>query len=222
MITLPDFSKAFEYENNFYLSCDNTRFSKFLAHYELYKMTRDLPGAIAECGVYKGVSFVRFAGFRSLFEIPQSRKLIGFDTFGKFPETGYKDDKKYRDKLVKVSGEQSISKEQLFEVLKNKDIDKNIELIEGDVVKTVPKYIKENPHLKISLLNLDTDIYEPGVVILKYFWPRIVKGGILILDDYGVFPGETKAVDEYFKGKNVKIMKFSFAMTPCYIIKNEF
>jgi len=222
MIKLPDFSKAFEYENNFYLSCDNTRFSKFIAHYELYKMTKDLPGAIVECGIYKGVSFVRFAGFRSLFEIPYSRKLIGFDTFGNFPQTNYKEDKKYRDNLVKVSGEQSISKEQLLEILKNKGVDKNMELVEGDAVKTVPKYLKENPHLKISLLNLDTDIYEPAVVILKYFWPRIVKGGVLIADDYGVFPGETNAVDEYFKGKKVKVMKFPFAMTPCYIIKDEF
>ncbi len=224
MIKLPDFSKAFEYENNFYLSCDNTRFSKFLAHYELFKMIKDLPGAIVECGVFKGVSFVRFGGFRSLFEIPQSRKLIGFDTFGKFPQTKYKDDKKYRARLIKPSGggEYSISEEQLLEVLKKKGLDKNTELVKGDVVKTVPKYLKENPHLKISLLNLDTDIYEPAVTILKYFWPRIVKGGVLILDDYGVFPGETKAVDEYFKGKNIKIMKFPFAMTPCYIIKNEF
>src|SRR3989344_8467746 len=182
MIKLPDFSKAFEYENNFYLSCDNTRFSKFIAHYELYKMTKDLPGAIVECGIYKGASFVRFAGFRSLFEIPYSRKLIGFDTFGNFPQTNYEEDKKYRDNLVKVSGEQSISKEQLLEILKNKGVDKNVELIEGDAVKTVPKYLKENPHLKISLLNLDTDIYEPAVVILKYFWPRIVKGGVLIAD----------------------------------------
>ena len=89
------------------------------------------------------------------------------------------------------------------------------------MIKTVPEYLNKNPHLKISLLNLDTDLYEPAVIILKYLWPRIVKGGVLILDDYGVFPGETKAVDEYFKGKNIKIMKFPFAMTPCYIVKDE-
>ncbi|MEK7566751.1 MAG: TylF/MycF/NovP-related O-methyltransferase [Patescibacteria group bacterium] len=221
MIKLPDFSKAFEYENNFYLSCDNARFGKILAHYELFKMTKDLPGAIVECGIYKGASFVRFAGFRNLFGNPFSHKLIGFDTFGKFPETKYKDDKKYRKKFVEGAGIESISKEQLLEVFKNKGIDKNIELVEGNVVKTVPEYFKKNPHLKIALLNLDVDIYEPSVAILKYFWPRIVKGGVLILDDYGVFPGETKAADEYFKDKNVKIMKFPFAMTPCYIIKDE-
>lgn len=219
MIKLPDFTKAFEHENNFYLTCDNTRLSKILAHYELFKIAKDLPGAIVECGVFKGASFVRFAGFRDLFGNPFSHKLIGFDTFGAFPETRFKADKKYRNNFVQGAGEQSISKEQLIEVLSKKGIYKNVELVEGDVVKTIPEYLEKNPHLKISLLNLDTDIYEPAVTILEHLWPRIVRGGVLILDDYGTFPGETKAVDDYFKNKNVKILKFPFAMTPCYIIK---
>jgi len=87
------------------------------------------------------------------------------------------------------------------------------------VVETIPEYLKENPHLKISLLNLDTDTYESAIIILEQLWPKIVRGGVLILDDYGTFPGETKAIDDYFKDKNAKILKFSFAMTPCYIIK---
>lgn len=219
MIKLPEFSRAFEYENNFYLSCDNSRLSKFLAHYELFKMTKDLPGDIVECGVFKGTSFVGFGGFRDLFGNPLRKKLIGFDTFGKFPETNYEEDKKYRNKFIAAAGEKSISKEQLLKVLKRKKIRKNIEIVEGDITKTVPRYIKKNKNLKICLLNLDTDIYEPAVTILQYFWPKIVRRGILILDDYGVFPGETKAVDDYFKDKNIKILKFSFAKTPCYIVK---
>lgn len=219
MIKLPDFTKAFEYENNFYLSCDNTRLSKILAHYELFKMAKDLPGAMIECGVFKGASFVRFAAFRDLFGNLFSHKLVGFDIFGQFPETNFEEDKKYRDSFIQTAGEQSISKEQLIEVLRKKRIEKNVELIEGDVIKSIPEYIKKNPHLKISLLNLDTDIYEPAVAILEHFWPRIIRGGVLILDDYGTFPGETKAVDDYFKDKNVKILKFPFAVTPCYIIK---
>ena len=94
MIKLPDFTKAFEYENNFYLSCDNTRFSKILAHYELFKMAMNLPGAMVECGVFKGAAFVRFAGFRDLFGNPFSHKLIGFDVFGPFPEPSFEEDKK--------------------------------------------------------------------------------------------------------------------------------
>lgn len=219
MITLPDFDSAFEYENNFYLSCDNTRLSKILAHYELFKMARDLPGAIVECGVFKGTSLVRFAGFRDLFGNPFSHKIIGFDIFGEFPETDFQDDKKYRDKFIDDAGGESISLEQLEDVLKRKGIEKNVELVKGDITQTVPEYVKANPHLKISFLNLDTDIYEPAVTILEHFYPRLVKGGVLLLDDYGTFPGETKAVDDYFKGKDVTIRKFPFAMTPCYIIK---
>ena len=54
---------------------------------------------------------------------------------------------------------------------------------------------------------------------IEYLYPKISIGGILILDDYGVFPGETKAVDDYFKGKKINIKKFSFYASPCYIVK---
>jgi hypothetical protein len=216
---LPDFEKAFEYENNFYLSCDNTRISKVLAHYELFKMTQSLPGAIVECGIFKGASFVRFGAFRNLFGNSYSKKLIGFDIFGKFPESDYSDDQKYREGFInETGGGVSISIDQLYQVLSLKKIE-NVELVKGDVTKTIPAYLKENAHLRISLLNMDTDVYEPAVTILEQLYPRIVRGGILIVDDYGVFPGETKAVDDYFADKDVEILKFPFAMTPCYIIK---
>jgi hypothetical protein len=221
MIQLPDFSKAFEYENNFYLSSDITRTSKFLAHYELYKMVHHLPGAMIECGVFKGASFVRWATFRELTANPFGQKLIGFDIFGKFPETNFEEDKNYREKFVQSAGEESIGTDQLMEVLRHKRLDRNVELVAGDVCQTVPKYVQDNPHLKISLINLDTDVYEPAVTILEHLYPRLVRGGVLILDDYGTFPGETKAVDDYFKGKNITIRKFPFAMTPCFVVKED-
>ena len=220
MIPLPDFSKTFDYENNFYLSCDITRISKLLAHYELYKLTSEIPGAIVECGVFKGSSLSRFAMFRELFGNPYSKKIIAFDIFGKFPTTQFSQDKKFRNKFIEEAGDESISKQQMFQVLKHKGIEKHIELVEGDITRTVPKYLEEHPELRISILNLDTDIYEPAVTILEQLYPRISKGGILILDDYGTFPGETKAIEDYFKQKNIEIKKFSFCMTPCYIIKS--
>jgi hypothetical protein len=76
MIDLPDFDKPWDYENGFYLSAQPNRLAKQLAHYELYKMTRNLPGAIVECGVFKGVSFARLAMFRDLFENTYSKKII--------------------------------------------------------------------------------------------------------------------------------------------------
>jgi len=219
LIKLPNFKKSFEYENNFYLSSKPDRIAKMISHYELFKLSEKIPGEIIECGVFKGASFSRFAAFRELSKNSLKKKIIGFDTFGKFPKTFFQKDNQARKKFIKIAGESSISKNQLLGVLKKKKITKKIELVEGDITETIPKYLKLNPKLKISLLNLDTDIYEPAVTILEHLYPRISKGGVLILDDYKVFPGETKAVNDYFKGKRVSIKKFPFSKTPHYIIK---
>lgn len=218
MIQLPNFKKAFDHENNFYLSCATSRLGKFAAHYELFKMANDLEGDIVECGVFKGASLFRFAAFQELFG-KKRRKIIGFDTFGKFPDTNFKSDKAHRKRFIKDAGSSSISKTQLLALTKHKKLKTKVELVAGDIIKTVPLYLASHPKLKIALLNLDTDIYEPAVTILKYLWPRLQKGGVLILDDYGVFPGETKAVDDFFRGKKICIQKFAKLKTPSFIIK---
>ena len=219
MIKLPYFKKSFDYENNFYLSCQPIRIGKLLVHYEIFKKVNSIPGAIVDCGVFKGSSLVRFAMLRDLFGNNFSKKIIGFDVFGKFPKSKYVDDKKDIRKFVKEAGNVSISKPQLLKILKNKGLETNVDLVKGDITKTVPKYLKKHPELRISLLNLDVDIYEPSVTILEYLYPRIVKGGILLLDDFGFFSGETQAIEEYFRKKKIKIKKHALSMTPAYVIK---
>jgi len=196
--------------------------AKWVAHYELFQRTKDLPGAFVECGLFKGVSFLRFAMFRAIFGNENSLKMIGFDVFGEFPASSFKQDQKYIDRFISEAGSSSIDEHQLLGLLKDKKIDKNVDLVKGDICQTVPEYLKKEPSLRISLLNLDVDIYDPSVTILENFWPRIVKGGILILDDYGKFTGETNAVDEFFRGKDVTINKFPFCQFPSYIVKNDF
>ena len=219
MIDLPDKASSFEYENGFYLTCDPSRIGKLIAHYELYKKIIQIPGAIVECGVYKGASLTRFAAFRNLLDNQINRKIVAFDTFESFPETKFADDIPLRQEFIDDSGDQSISKSQLEKIFHEKKCSELVELIDGDICETLPKYVDENPDFKISLLNLDVDVYEPSVIILDYLFPLIVKGGILILDDYGTFPGETQAVDEFINGQSIKIQKFPFCKTPRYIIK---
>jgi hypothetical protein len=209
---------TFTAENEFYKSSSKDRINKLLAHYELYKKIVNLPGEIIECGVFKGNSLIRLATFRDALETPYSRKIIGFDIFGKFPSTEYAPDKKYLDKFIESAGEESISKDDLENVFKNKNIE-NFELIKGDILKTVPDYKAKNPHTKIALLHIDTDVYEPAKVILDYFYDLLVPGGIIMFDDYGTFPGETKAADELMEKNGLIINKLSFYKTPSYIIK---
>lgn len=214
-----DFLKAFDYENNFYLSSDVGRIGKLIAHYELYNKVAHLAGDIAEFGVFKGASLIRFASFVHLTGYSKAKKVYGFDTFGSFPETNYEDDKLKRQNFIDVAGEKSISKKELEKVLKHKGLDANTFLVEGDILETVPMFLENKPEVMFSLINLDTDVYEPAKVILEYFYPKLVRGGILILDDYGVFPGETKAVNDYFKDKDVVIQKLPFSSSPSFIIK---
>lgn len=219
MIELPDVSRKFDYENNFYLSCNTQRISKCIAHYELFKKIINVPGEIVECGVFKGASFTRWAHFRNMLLNNSARKIIGFDIFGEFPDTNFEGDKAQLEKFINSAGNQSISVEQLTQVLENNNLNSNVELIKGDILLTVPEYIKAHPELKIALLNLDTDIYEPAVTILENLFPHIATGGVLLIDDYGVFPGETKAVDDYFKDHDFKICRLPYAKTPAYLIK---
>ncbi len=76
----------------------------------------------------------------------------------------------------------------------------NFSFIKGKVEDTLDNI--NNLPQKISLLRLDTDFYESTKKELEILYPRLSKGGILIIDDYGHWKGSQKAVDEYFDLKN--------------------
>ena len=74
-----------------------------------------------------------------------------------------------------------------------------INYIRGDVVDTLKH--SENIPNKIALLRLDTDWYHSTKAELEVLYPRLVKGGICIIDDYGHWQGARKAVTEYFENQ---------------------
>lgn len=213
-----DSSKKWDYENGFYLTSETSRIGKLLNHLEIYNKILDLPGDILEFGVYKGASLVRLLSFRNLLENESSRKVFGFDIYGKFPDVSeLESDKQFIERFENAGG-YGISKQELEFHLKNKGLG-NFELIEGDIIKTIPEFLAKNQSRKIALLHIDVDVYEPTKLILDALWDKVVKGGIVMLDDYGTVEGETKAVDEFFADKNITIHKPRFNHIPSYIIK---
>jgi hypothetical protein len=70
-----------------------------------------------------------------------------------------------------------------------------LRFVQGDVAQTL---LEPGPE-KIALLRLDTDWYESTKAELEILYPRLVPGGVCILDDYGHWAGARKAVDEYFE-----------------------
>ena len=212
-----DANLQWDYENGFYLTSHITRIPKMLAHYELYKSIINLPGQVVECGVFKGASFSRFCTFRDVLESPYSRKIIGFDMFGKFPVPEETDDAHFVEKFEQSAGD-GISADELSHYLDNKGI-VNFELIKGNILSTLDDYLLHHPELKIALLHVDVDVYKPTVHILDRLYERMVPGGIILFDDYATVAGETKAVDEFLTKKKLKIEKLSISHIPCFVKK---
>lgn len=206
--------------------------TRFLAHYELFKHIIDLPGCVVELGVYRGPSFFTWAKLMETF-CPGDRKrlVFGFDSFEGLQNFDDKDGKMDADAAKSVGAYSAGSvKDEIHELVRicNQDNfisgNERCRLIDGDVEETIPKFLEENSGLRISLLHLDMDIYRPTKVALEHLFPLVVKGGVVVFDEYGLMPweGESSAAEEYFKeiGYEPEMKKFPTATCPHgYFIK---
>jgi hypothetical protein len=203
--------------NNMGLYLKTGSLSHILFCNEAYLLIKDIPGVIMEFGVWYGQNLVLFENLRAIYEpFNKLRKIIGFDTF----ETGFSNSI-LTDKDITIKGEKlhlsANTKNNFYPTLEK--VKKNIEkfsensntkiiLVKGDILKTLKK--KSNVPEKISFLRLDTDLYATTKFQLEILFPKLVKGGILHIDDYGFFPGVQKAVDEYFKDKKIWLHRVDF------------
>jgi len=230
MIKLPRFSlqSMYDSETDFNLQVTEDRLAKLLIHYEAFKLIEKIKGSIVECGVFKGTSFVRFATLRNLFNKKKS-KLIGFDHFSPdYPKSKFSNEMNVRKAFIKGAGESSISIKQLKNVLKRKKIE-NYELVKGNVLETIPKYAKKNNNMKIALLNVDIDFVESTECVLENFYDKMVKGGVIVFDNYKgeignknskiFYSGETDIINKFLKKKGKKIKFSKLFVRPSYIIK---
>jgi hypothetical protein len=211
-------ANCWDFENGFYWFTDRSRIAKLMAHLYIYEQIVDLPGDIIECGVYKGASLIRFLTFRNILENDFSRKVIGFDAFGKFPQNLSNIDSDF-DFITEFDNKgEGLTESELTSILKQKKF-QNYELVKGDVFETLRKWLIQNSHTRISLLHLDLDVYAPTKYVLDELWDRVVEGGIVVFDDYNTVEGETVAVDEFLKKHKIKLVKNHFYKIPSYIIK---
>src|SRR5690606_16006454 len=96
----------------------------------------------------------------------------------------------------------------------------NAELVPGDVIETLPAYVKNNPGFRISLLNLDFDTYYGTKAALEHLYDLVTPGGLIVLDEYGKRGwGESDAVDEFFKNKAAEIRSVRGSFQPTAYIR---
>lgn len=203
---------------------------RFLAHHEMFIKTLEVPGDIVELGVFRGQGLMTWANFLESYCISDRTKIVyGFDNWKGFVSIT-KEDGAEIDEIQKCEGGFSPASyyEELGSAIKifNKDRfipwKDRIKLIEGNIEETVPQFVEDNPGIRFSLVHFDCDMYEPTKAGLEFLWPRLSKGGIFLFDEYAIkdWPGETKAVDEFFADKNVQIKKLQWNNVPAgYVIK---
>jgi hypothetical protein len=167
-------------------------------------------GAIVECGVWRGGSMLAVA--RTLGDLGRPhRDLYLFDTFAGMPAPGPEDfsshDGAPAGDLLRRPDETHTrafaTREDVARTMRLSGYpETRIHLVAGMVEETIPR---EAPD-RIALLRLDTDWYASTRHELEHLYPRLARGGVLILDDYGWWEGARRAVDEYFGARNEAIL----------------
>ena len=206
--------------DNFLKETNVNRLQKILAKYELFKKIVNIPGDICECGVFKGVGLFQWLKLLEIYSSNSNKRVIGFDMFTSFPKNIEEFEKKSADNYIKDADFKGISIKSL-EKIAHKFTSKNkLELIKGDICKTSVDYIKKNRGFKISLLHLDLDTYKGTKASLNNFYKHMSKGSLIILDEYGGRGwGETEAVDEFLKDRNLSITTIDNAYSPTAYIQ---
>jgi hypothetical protein len=177
--------------------------------YGLYQAVRHvaatgLEGDFVETGVWRGGSSM-LAALTLARAGAQPRRLWLYDTFEGMPEPS-QHDVDHTGRSAATEWEQhpghlsddiscEASREQVEQALVGAGLDLDqFAFVKGKVQDTIPAQAPE----RISLLRLDTDWYESTRHELEHLYPRLVPGGVLLLDDYGHWEGSRRAVDEYF------------------------
>ncbi len=203
---------------NFTLYTPRQDMTNFLIRHEIFKRVVNVQGSIVECGVLHGGGLMAWAQFSAIYEpTNHQRRIIGFDTFSGFPKLT-KQDRLSESTQAHKGGLAVDSYEHLQECIRLYDMNRfighvpKVELVRGDSVKTIPQYLQQNPHLIVSLLYLDFDIYEPTRVALKHLLPRMPKGAVIAFDELNLkdWPGESIAVLESLNLKDYRIERLPF------------
>lgn len=191
--------------------------TRLLARYEIFKRVLPVKGSIIECGVYRGGGLMAWANFSAILEPNNiTRRIYGFDTFSGFPNVSPRDENPLRQ--TRQGELHADSLDELAQLIHAFDQNRflghvgKVELVPGDACTTIPQFVQQHPHLVVSLLFLDFDMYEPTRAALAGFVPRMPKGAVIAFDelDNPAWPGETLALLDSLGIRSLRLKRLPF------------
>lgn len=192
--------------------------TRFIALYEIFKRVVGIKGSVIECGVHQGFGLMSWSKLSAILEpVNLTRRIYGFDTFQGFPNVS-EVDRTSGGAHVKKGDLFADSHDELVELIATNDSTRYLghvaktKLIKGDARETIPQFVRENPHVVVSLLFMDFDLYEPTKVALENFLPRMPKGAIVAFDelDNPLWPGESVAMFEFLEKYKLRLERLPF------------
>ena len=170
----------------------------------------------AECGVWKGHSAYMLS--KIFVENNYSGTFHIFDSFEGGLSNKVEKDKNLLRNMTddEVKNEKEIFSSHESQVAKVLSDFNFIKLYAG----WIPARFQEVSDKKFSFVHIDVDLYEPTLNSLKFFWPLLVDGGFIVVDDYSSsqFPGATKATNEFLDKANPSFF-YKVPMGACFIVK---
>ena len=212
---------------NFPKYVQQSTLNRFLARYEIFKHVVGVPGAVIECGVLFGGGLMTFAHLSAMLEpMAVSRRIVGFDTFAGFTGLSAVDRRAGASRQARKGGFAADSYEDLLRGIRIFDSHRfaghlpKIELVRGDIRKTAPKYVRDNPQLVVSLLFLDMDVYEPTKAAIRCFAPRMPKGAVIAFDELynSHWAGETQALADTLGVRSLRLQRPAFSTWMSYAV----
>lgn len=179
-----------------------------------YAVRARVPGAFAECGVWRGGSVMAMLLALERLGV-LDRDVYLYDTFSGMTPPTTVDTTDFGEPAVetwaKATREDHPWRKAFDPALQSEEAvrrtllgtgypGERLHFVAGPVESTLPA---ASPP-RLALLRLDTDWYESTRHELEHLYPRLAPGGILVIDDYGHWRGCRKAVDEYFSRPDVR------------------
>lgn len=160
---------------------------------QLIRLTENVPGDTAECGVYKGCG--SYIILQHNVRSSLSREHHIFDSFEGLSEPAAKDGSYW------TAGELSAQEDQVRENLREFS---KVNLYKG----WIPERYSEVKNQRFSFVHVDVDLYQPTYDSIDFFYYRLNPGAVFVCDDYGfrTCPGATLAVDEFLRSKPEKMV----------------
>ncbi len=196
------FDEPTELVNQFPVYAGYVNAARCLMFYDLYTKTLELNGHIGDFGTYKGFSFLWFAKLVKLMEPYNTTTVHGFDWF-KGMAGAVNDNPEF-------NGKYTADDERINKILELQGLDNIAYLHKMDLSKELNNFLSDNPHMRFKLVFVDCGIKDVLSHTIKYIWPRIVNGGVLILDHYNmsVSPSESNVVDSIIGDRSIQTLPY--------------